>query len=316
MLVPTYGKEVSRIDTDGFQRGFVWTKAQMDRFIESLLLGFPILGIFLVKQTSHNRLLVLDGQQRLLTLQKFYEGVHAKREFALRNVSEQFMGHTYKTLGEALQFRLDDSYLNATIVATDGSPEMNEAIYQVFERLNSGGTQLTAHEIRVALSAGPIIGLLERMNSNPGWRELYGKRSARLHDQELTLRIIALFMQADDYARPLKSFLNKFASAFRQPDATVLEASETFETAAEELRALGPSILRSHGASQINAARKEAIFVGVMRAIAAGNLTNDLEASIRALGSDPEFVTATTRSTADRDFVMLRLDRAATAPKA
>jgi hypothetical protein len=313
MLVPTYGKDDDRIDTDGFQRGFVWTKAQMDRFIESLLLGFPIPGIFLVKQTANNRLLVLDGQQRLLTLQKFYDGIHAKKEFSLRNVSEQFKGLTYKSLGDALQFRLDDSYLHATIVTTDGSIEMNEAIYQIFERLNSGGTQLTAHEIRVALSAGPIIELLERLNSNGSWRELYGPRSARLRDQELTLRIIALFMRAETYARPLKSFLNQFASSVRQPDEKVILASTHFEDAALALRTLGASVLRSQGATQINAARTEAIFVGAMRAIAAGKLTDNLGAAIQTLDADPEFVTATTRSTADKEFVLLRLDRAAKA---
>ncbi|GHD51715.1 DUF262 domain-containing protein [Mycetocola manganoxydans] len=313
MLVPTYGKDDARIDTDGFQRGFVWTKAQMDRFIESLLLGFPIPGIFLVKQTASNRLLVLDGQQRLLTLQRFYEGIHAKKEFSLKNVSEQFKGLTYKTLGDSLQFRLDDSYLHATIVTTDGSAEMNEAIYQIFERLNSGGTQLTAHEIRVALSAGPIIELLERLNSNESWRGLYGPRSARLRDQELTLRIIALFTNADKYARPLKTFLNSFASTVRQPTDTVVAASKLFEQAAEVLLPLGPSALRNQGASQINAARTEAIFVGAMRAIADGRLTTNLQLAIDALDKDAEFVTATTRSTADKDFVLLRLDKAAKA---
>ncbi len=310
MLVPTYGMDDARIDTDGFQRGFVWTKAQMDRFVESLLLGFPIPGIFLVKQTVNNRLLVLDGQQRLLTLQKFYEGIHAKKEYSLRNVSAQFKGMTYKTLGDALQFRLDDSYLQATIVTTDGSPEMNESIYQIFERLNSGGTQLTAHEIRVALSAGPIIELLERLNSNTSWRALYGPRSARLRDQELTLRIIALFMRGDEYARPLKTFLNNFANTFRQPDGSVVTASRLFEEAADVVYSLGSSALRSQGAMQINAARTEAIFVGVMHAIADGGLTSDLPAAMKSLDADIDFVTATTRSTADKDFVVLRLEKA------
>ncbi|MFS4505066.1 DUF262 domain-containing protein [Clavibacter sp. Sh2141] len=313
MLVPTYGIDDDRIDTEGFQRGFVWTRAQMDRFIESLLLGFPIPGIFLVKQTANNRLLVLDGQQRLLTLQKFYSGVHAKKEFALRNVSEQFKGLTYKTLGDALQFRLDDSYLDATIVTTDGTPEMNEAIYQIFERLNAGGTQLTAHEIRVALSAGPIVELLEQLNSYDNWRYLYGPRSARLRDQELTLRILALYLNEGEYNRPLKTFLNKFASSERQPEASTFSAGDIFRTAADKLRTLGPAVLRSQGASQVNAARTEAIFVGAMRAIAAGRLTAELESAVAALDADSDFVIATTRSTADKDFVRLRLSRAAAA---
>ncbi len=55
--------------------GFVWRKPQMDRFIESLLLGFPIPGIMLVEQ-SDKRYLVLDGQQRIKTLAAFKKGLH------------------------------------------------------------------------------------------------------------------------------------------------------------------------------------------------------------------------------------------------
>ena len=66
ILIPTFGHEDSRIETAGFQRSFVWRRPQMDRFIESLLLGYPIPGIFLVRQADR-RYLVLTGQQRLKT---------------------------------------------------------------------------------------------------------------------------------------------------------------------------------------------------------------------------------------------------------
>lgn len=310
MLIPSFGSPDERVATDGFQRGFVWNKAQMDRFIESLLLGYPIPGIFLVKQLSNSRMLVLDGQQRLATLRHFYEGIHAKKEFALQNVSPQFKGLTYKTLGDALRFRLDDSYLQATIVTTDGSKEVNDAIYQIFERLNSGGTQLTAHEIRVALSAGPIITFLEKLNSTHAWRELYGARSSRLRDQELVLRILALFMASDSYARPLKSFLNDFTSAHREMDAETEFAGVLFAKAADLLHSEGPDALRRPGASQVNVAQTEALFVGIMRALQSGNLTQDIMGAITQLIDDPNFVRATTRSTADKDFVHMRLDAA------
>src|SRR5262245_2511282 len=62
IVIPTFGHpEEPPIETARFQRGFVWTKPQMDRFIESLLLGYPIPGIFLVQQAD-KRYLVLDGQ--------------------------------------------------------------------------------------------------------------------------------------------------------------------------------------------------------------------------------------------------------------
>jgi hypothetical protein len=44
VIVPTFDPDISDTDSNivGFQRDFVWTKPQCDRFIESLLLGFPV----------------------------------------------------------------------------------------------------------------------------------------------------------------------------------------------------------------------------------------------------------------------------------
>jgi hypothetical protein len=186
----------------------------MDRFIESLLLGYPVPGIFLVKQTD-NVLLVLDGQQRLETLRRFYEGVHNGRVFSLDSAAGDFKGRTYKSLDDASRLALDDSFMQATIVSTDGSNLVNDAIYKIFERLNAGGTQLTPHEIRVALYAGPLMVLIEELNSHDAWRAMFGPPNKRIRDHELIMRIVALFLRADAYSRPLKSFLNEFSSDFR-----------------------------------------------------------------------------------------------------
>ena len=79
MIIPRFGLSDETVEVEGFQREFVWTKRQMDRFIETLLLEYPVPGIFLVKQQSDKRFLVLDGQQRLLTLQNFKKGIYNKR---------------------------------------------------------------------------------------------------------------------------------------------------------------------------------------------------------------------------------------------
>lgn len=305
LIVPTFGEDTPAVSTAGFQRGFVWRRPQMDRFIESLLLGYPIPGIFLVKQED-NTYLVLDGQQRIRTLEQFYDG-----EFALRNVGEQFQGLTYKTLPSQLVSRLDDSYMQSTILDSDGSETSNEAIYQIFERVNSGGTQLTPHEIRMALYAGPLITEMERLNQTADWRALYGAKSSRARDQELVLRIIALYLDADRYRRPLKSFLNAFASRnrfMRQP--AVGEAAELFIKAAEALRR-GPDTqaLRRPGGRQVNVAQSEAIFVAVMRAISAKALPADgaLTDGVDALLGNDTFKRATLRATADSEAVKDRL---------
>src|SRR5207247_6424833 len=87
------------------------------------------------------------------------------------------------------------------------------SIYLVFERLNTGGTTLHPQEIRVALFRGPLIRLLRDLNEDDAWRQLYGKRSNRLKDQELILRFFALRFWRDNYQRPMKDFLNRYTAA-------------------------------------------------------------------------------------------------------
>jgi hypothetical protein len=315
ILIPSFGHDDDRIQSAGFQRAFVWNRPQMDRFIESLLLGFPIPGIFLVRQADR-RYLVLDGQQRLRTLAAFYRGIDMSgREFRLRNVSEAFQGATYETLSDEMTRLLDDAFIQATIVPTDGSPESLEAIYQVFERLNAGGTQLTPHEIRVALFAGQFIDFLEQLNRIEDWRSLYGKKSPRVRDQELVLRILALYFDAADYKRPLKRFLNDFAAAHRNMGTFAAdEVRERFTDAARLLNAtVGKEGLRRTG-YQINAALTEAIFVGLMRRLDAQEVSPQrVSDAVSAIRGNEELQEAISRATADEENVRIRLEVAASA---
>lgn len=307
MRIPQFGVDDPKHRVAGFQRGFVWSKAQMDRFIESLLLGYPVPGVFLVKQTD-NVLLILDGQQRLETLRRFYAGAHADRVYRLENVGDEYKGLTYKSLDESDRLKLDDSFMHATIVTTDGSKVVNDAIYGIFERLNSGGTQLTPHEIRVALYAGQLMVLVETLNSDSHWRELYGPPNRRIRDHELVMRILALFLHPDDYSRPLKRFLNNFSDEYRDVEGLPAHAEDLFAQAAQAIQdGVGRDAFRRSGASQLNAAQAEAVMVGTMRNIAAGTLTADLNGAIETLRGDEAFTLATTRATADNDSVTERL---------
>jgi uncharacterized protein with ParB-like and HNH nuclease domain len=59
------------------------------------LLGLPVPGVFLYKEPDTNKHLVVDGQQRLKTLQYFFEGVFGEKKFRLTNVSERWEGKTF-----------------------------------------------------------------------------------------------------------------------------------------------------------------------------------------------------------------------------
>jgi len=310
ILIPKFGHEDERITTAGFQRSFVWTRPQMDRFIESLLLGYPIPGIFLVRQADR-RYLVLDGQQRLRTLQHFYSGEFAGKEFSLSNVTDELKGLTYESLPENERRLLDNTFFQATVVDTDGSRESLEVVYKIFERLNSGGTQLTPHEIRVALYPGPFIDFLERLNQDPNWRAIYGKRSPRLRDQELVLRILAFYSVGPTYRRPLKTFLNNFAAEHRNLQRLNHEALEvSFRQASELIAAAEGRQAVRYQSSQVNAALTEALFVGLMRRLDFEQdiETRDVVTAINDIQENKDLQAAISRATANDESVKTRLE--------
>lgn len=221
-LITSYGADypvdslIKRIKNDvifvpPFQRKFVWTITEASKFIESLLLGLPVPGIFLSKENGTNRLLIVDGQQRLLSLFKFYEGFFNDKFFKLQNVQEDLEGKTYKTLKPSDRIRLDDSIIHATIVRQDEPDDNESSVYQIFERLNSGGRALKPQEIRACIYYGEFNELLNKLVKKMPWRILFGKKEdERLKEQELILRFFALLLYRDKYEKPLKSFLNTF----------------------------------------------------------------------------------------------------------
>lgn len=273
-----------------------------------LLLGYPIPGIFLVQQLD-NRYLVLDGQQRLRTLRAFTEGVVFKREFSLKNVADRFKGLTYKDMPADLKRKLDNTFIQATIVQSSTTPGALDAVYQVFERLNAGGTQLTPHEIRIALYAGPFVEWLTALSDSSEWRALYGPPPRHLRDQELLLRILALSIDPDSYKRPLKKYLNDFTEEYREcSNLDTQQIEDRFIAAARVLfEAEGMSALRPVG-SAVNAAWTEAVFIGLMKRLEDGavgfSAVRDVLENLRAT---PEFVQATARATADLDSVQTRM---------
>lgn len=314
IVIPSFGHGDEEVELAAFQRSFVWTRPQMDRFIESLLLGFPVPGIMLVQQAD-KRYLVLDGQQRLRTLQAFYNGMHRKREFSLENVAEEFKGLTYKTLEPEQTRTLDNSFIQATIVKTDGSAESRESIYQIFERLNSGGTQLTPHEIRIALYPGQFVDFLGELNEIESWRHIYGSVSPRVRDHELLLRVVALYVSSEEYFRPLKRFLNTFLGRHRS--LSKLPAEDIRQHFTKAITALDEAGAREYlrpPRARLNVATFDAVMVGAMRSVAsAGSITPDeVKASLKALRANPEFTEATSTQTDTEENVRNRL-RIATA---
>lgn len=103
--------------------------------------------------------MVIDGQQRLKTIQFFKKGIFGPsgKEFALKNVQKEFQGATYEELSPANKRRLNDSIIHATIIKQDKpTEEAASSVYFIYERLNTSGTLLQPQEIRSAIYHGKL----------------------------------------------------------------------------------------------------------------------------------------------------------------
>lgn len=307
-----------------FQRDYVWRQPEASKFIESLLLGLPVPGIFFATDPDTNKQLVIDGQQRLKTLLFFYEGFFnprledtKQRVFSLIKVQKAFEGKTYKTLEEADRIRLDTSIIHATTVKQSAPPGDDTSLYHIFERLNSGGRRLTDQEMRLALYHGQLIERIKVLNAFEPWRKIFGKVHTRLKDQELILRFFALYESANTYERPLSEFLSKYAGRNRNPKKEHLDKlSDLFKRSVEIfLSSLHGKPFRL--TKTLNVAVYDSCMVGMARRVVSNPgkepERNAVQHAYQLLFKDGDYIEAVSRSTADDAFVKRRVEKATAA---
>lgn len=200
-----------------FQREYVWSKNDASKFIESILLGLPVPGIFIFKEANSPRHLVIDGQQRLKSLRFFYDGVIGERKFKLSGIKSKWLDMAYEDLNDTDRERLDDGVIHTTVFKQDFPSEGMDSVYEVFERINTGGLKLSPQEIRSCVAHGKFNDLLFELNDNEQWREIFGKKSLRLKDVELILRFFSFAFNSGEYKKPMKKFLGDYMTENRNP---------------------------------------------------------------------------------------------------
>ena len=311
--------ERGEIAIPGFQRSFVWSLGHASRFIESLLLGLPVPGVFLSRDFDSDKYVVIDGQQRLKSIQFFRDGVFSpsagaktQRAFKLTGVQQEFEGLTYQDLASSDRFRIDNSVIHATVVKQDAPAENNTSVYHIFDRINSGGLRLSAQEIRSAICHGTFIDALATLNEHPSWRSIFGKVHSRQRDQELILRFLAFFFDEAVYKPPMSEFLTVFIQKNRNPqDDFLAESTDIFALTMDSfMSALGGRAFRLERA--INAAIFDSMSVGLARKIASSDHPPDPEQTKlahRFLLEDTDYLEAVSQSTADERSVTMRMEK-------
>lgn len=213
-LISRYNKE--KIYLPIFQRNYVWNKKQASKFIESLLLGLPVPGIFLYKDKDE-KMLIIDGYQRIESICRYFKNSFDSSDFRLSGVNHDFNGKNYESLKENEKDKIATSIIHATIIKADNPEEKNyHAIYEIFERLNTGGVKLSPQEVRNCVSEGELRRAITNLSNKDEVKKFISIDNKRKKDEEIILRLLALSF--DEYTGNMKQFLNSFM--FKNKDLT------------------------------------------------------------------------------------------------
>jgi hypothetical protein len=194
------------IEMPDFQRKYVWKSEQQSLFIESILLNFPLPPLYINKDAK-GKYIVVDGRQRITTLRRFI-----KDEFRLQNLKAfpKLNGKNFsdlKNLDIDYQSKIEDKKLLVYLIQPSVPLAM---VYDIFNRINTGGTQLARQEIRNCIYLGKSTEFLKKLASNNIFKDAIdnGISDNRAKDQEAILRLISF--QIFDYKLDYKNSMNDF----------------------------------------------------------------------------------------------------------
>ncbi|WP_118790185.1 DUF262 domain-containing protein [Haemophilus haemolyticus] len=194
-----------KLDPD-FQRKYKWDKkgwGRASKFIESCLMRIPLPSCYFAEDDKGNHI-VIDGVQRLTTIQKFFND-----EFVLEGMTafSDLEGKRFSELNES-KSDLENTTIRCIVLRKDNSQEL---IREIFARLNQGSVTLTDQEIRHALYPSAFNNLLDELAillSNYKFNSIKDDSGKA----ELVLRYFAL--SSDDklvnYSDNLKEYLDSY----------------------------------------------------------------------------------------------------------
>lgn len=327
----------------GFQRNYVWDIKKASKLMESLIMGLPVPQVFFYEK-SKNDFVVIDGQQRLMTVYYFLKKRFPKMEkrAELRRIFDEHGVIPDRILSDDNYFdnfnlklgarliekpnRLEDLNYDTLesddkaaldlrtircIVIKQYEPKDDSSMYEIFYRLNTGGVNLTPQEIRASIYYSQFYEMLGRLNLDPRWRRLTKiEPDIRMRDLETLLRGFALLASGGAYKPPMVRFLNTFSEESKNFSKEKIEYFERlFNSFMQQCKDLEPKALWGR-TGRFSVSMYEAIFAAVCEE-AYENHTLDVKpvvpSKLDELKKDPTFIKASQSQTTSRENVDLRL---------
>lgn len=332
-----------------YQRTFRWSIAQKTALIESLLLTIPIPPIFVVEDENGIWELV-DGLQRVSTFISFFGKLKSDvskikykclddeaqdevddvendtlcecvigNKWALESgrLLDNLKGFTIDTLPQKLILNLKRTVCRVEILRGETRRNMR---YELFKRLNSGGSKLTPQEIRNAIyreSNSKMNNLILKLSELPEFialTNLSDKKISELYNQELVLRIFAFYESVNEINENTENVLNDFMENYEKKEGFDFDKYESFFKGTLCLiHSIGDLAVFKNTGNSFVPAYFEGIILGVAQNIA---LYEDnielLKEKIKLLKTDDEFKKASGSASNSRTRIRKRLQRSNT----
>lgn len=332
----------------GFQRNYVWDIKRASKLIESIIMGIPIPQIFLYEEAK-NKFTVIDGQQRYMTIYYFMNKRFPRNEkrqelrmifdqnkgipehilndndyfvdFNLTlpttqpNQKNKFNKLNYFTLDEEDRTSFELRTIRNIIIKQNAPDDEHSVVFEIFNRLNSGGVNLKPQEIRTSLFHSPFYDMLYRINLDGRWRQMTPSTTPDLNmkDVEILLRAFAMLIDGSIYKPSMTKFLNKFSLHAKSfPESNIRYLEELFLQFSQKAFSSETKIFHSK-TGKFNISVFESIFVAAC-SNAFDNKSLDVadidSNKVALLKEDSNFIEATQYNTASEKNVTDRLSRA------
>jgi hypothetical protein len=190
-----------------YQRKYTWENKRKSRFIESILMGLPVPFLFFWENPDTGQLEVVDGSQRLRTLEEFVLG-----DFSLGELEELSLltGFRFRDFPLSRQRKIRNRSIRG-IVLSEHTNEQSR--FDLFERINTSSKVANPSEVRRGALGGPfqdmVIGLAKeplfvKLAPVPVKAVLEGKT------EELVTRFFAYGDGLDGYRDDVKGFMFEY----------------------------------------------------------------------------------------------------------
>ncbi|EAH6446963.1 DUF262 domain-containing protein, partial [Campylobacter jejuni] len=140
-----------------FQREDVWNYKQKSELIESVLMGIPI-PVFYFFESKDTKIQVVDGRQRITT---FIDFMNDKFDLKQVKIITDIIGKKFSDLNVIQQRKIEDYQIDTYTIQP---PTPEQVKFNIFDRVNRGGTRLNNQEMRNALYQGNSTELINELS--------------------------------------------------------------------------------------------------------------------------------------------------------